>query len=112
MVHIHYYPPRGDDKEAWDAIDLTGFLGGRMQMKINFLCKDSLLAAPIAIELARCLDLARARGEGGVQPQLGLFFKSPMSRPGTVPEHDFFRQQRALERWLEHHSIEGGRSIK
>ncbi len=100
VVHIHYYPPRGDDKEAWDAIDVTGFLGQRMQMKVNFLCKDSVLAAPIAIELARCLDLARRRGEGGVQVQLGLFFKSPMAQDGDRPEHDFFRQQRALEAWL------------
>ncbi len=100
VVHIHYYPPRGDDKEAWDAVDFTGFLGQRMQMKINLLCKDSVLAAPIAIEVARSLDLARGRGQGGVQHQLGLFFKSPMTVPGRAPEHDFFRQQRAFEDWL------------
>ncbi len=100
VVHIHYYPPRGDDKEAWDAVDFTGFLGQRMQMKVNLLCKDSVLAAPVAIELARCLDLAHARGDGGVQEQLGSFFKSPMTRPGGRPEHDFFRQQRTLEDWL------------
>ena len=100
VVHIHYYPLRGDDKEAWDSIDIAGFLGQRMQIKVNFLCKDSVLAAPVAIELARCLDLARARGDGGVQSQLGLFFKSPMTPAGTAPEHDFFRQQRALEAWL------------
>ena len=100
VVHIHYYPPRGDDKEAWDAVDFAGFLGQRMQMKVNLLCKDSVLAAPVAIEVARCLDLAHARGQGGVQEQLGSFFKSPMTRAGARPEHDFFRQQRALEDWL------------
>ncbi len=101
VVHIHYYRPRGDDKEAWDNIDITGFLGQRMQLKLNFLCKDSVLAAPLVIEIARCLDLALRRGEGGAQPQLGLFFKSPMTRDGAPPEHDFGRQQRALEAWLE-----------
>ena len=100
VVHIHYYRPRGDDKEAWDNIDLTGFLGQRMQMKVNFLCKDSVLAAPLGIEIARCLDLARARGQGGVQAQLGVFFKSPMTPAGDRVEHDFGRQQRVLVDWL------------
>ncbi len=100
VVHIHYYPPRGDDKEAWDNIDVTGFLGQRMQVKVNFLCKDSVLAAPLAIEIARCLDLARQRGEGGAQAQLGVFFKSPMTPAGERVEHDFGRQQQALENWL------------
>ena len=101
LCAIHYYRPRGDDKEAWDNIDVTGFLGQRMQIKVNFLCKDSILAAPLAIELARCLDLARARGAGGTQEQLGQFFKAPSTRDGGVPEHDFFRQQAALIDWLQ-----------
>ena len=100
IVHIHYYRPRGDDKEAWDNIDISGFLGQRMQVKVDFLCKDSVLAAPLVIEIARCLDLARQRGEGGVQEQLGLFFKSPTTRGSHAPEHDFFRQQRILLDWL------------
>ena len=97
---IHYYRPRGDDKEAWDNIDVSGFLGQRMQIKVNFLCKDSILAAPLVIEIARCLDLARVRGAGGTQEQLGQFFKAPMTRDGSAPEHDFFRQQAALMDWL------------
>ncbi len=101
VVHIHYYRPRGDDKEAWDNVDVSGFLGQRMQVKVNFLCKDSILAAPLVIEIARCLDLAQRRGEAGAQDQLGVFFKSPMTRDGQVPEHDFFRQQHHLRGWLE-----------
>ena len=99
-VHIHYYRPRGDDKEAWDNIDISGFLGQRMQLKINFLCKDSVLAAPLAIEIARVLDLAQRRGEGGVQEQLGLFFKAPQTRDGRTPVHSFPEQQAALDAWL------------
>ena len=102
VVHIHYYRPRGDDKEAWDNIDVSGFLGQRMQLKVNFLCKDSVLAAPLVIEIARCLDLARERGDGGAQEQLGVFFKAPMTRQPGTPEHDFFRQQHALMNWLTH----------
>ena len=100
VVYVHYYKPRGDDKEAWDNIDISGFLGQRMQLKVNFLCKDSVLAAPLVIEIARCLDLARMRGQGGVQEQLGVFFKAPMTQGTTGPEHDFFKQQRALVNWL------------
>ena len=100
VCSIHYYKPRGDDKEAWDNIDVSGFLGQRMQIKVNFLCKDSILAAPLVIEIARCLDLARARGAGGVQEQLGQFFKAPSTQDGSAPEHDFFRQQAALMGWL------------
>ena len=100
ICHIHYYRPRGDDKEAWDNIDISGFLGQRMQIKVNFLCKDSVLAAPLVIELARCLDLAHRRGERGTQEQLGMFFKSPTTRNQAAPEHDFFRQQQALMGWL------------
>jgi myo-inositol-1-phosphate synthase len=87
IVMIHYYRPRGDDKEAWDNIDLTGFLGRKMQLKLNFLCKDSVLAAPLVIEIARVLGLAQARGEAGVQEQMSLFFKAPQTgrraRAGT-----------------------------
>ena len=79
IVDIRYYRPRGDNKEAWDNIDITGFLGQPMQIKVNFLCKDSILAAPLAIEIARCLDLAKRRGSGGVQEQLSVFFKLPMT---------------------------------
>ena len=101
ICHIHYYRPRGDDKEAWDNIDISGFLGQRMQVKVDFLCKDSVLAAPLVIEIARCLDLAHRRGEGGAQEQLGVFFKSPTTRGGGPAEHDFFRQQHRLHQWLE-----------
>ena len=101
VVHIHYYKPRGDDKEAWDNIDISGFLGEKMQLKINFLCKDSVLAAPLAIEIARVLDLAQQRGQGGVQEQLGLFFKAPQTSDGRDPVHAFPEQQRALDRWLD-----------
>ena len=100
IVDIRYYRPRGDDKEAWDNIDVTGFLGQRMQIKVNFLCKDSILAAPLAIEIARVLGLANARGDGGVQEQLSLFFKAPMVRNGRGPEHAFHRQEQMLLDWL------------
>jgi myo-inositol-1-phosphate synthase len=100
IVMIHYYRPRGDDKEAWDNIDLTGFLGQKMQLKLNFLCKDSVLAAPLAIEIARCLDLAHQRGDGGVQEQMGIFFKLPQTRDGREPIHGFPEQQLILDRWL------------
>lgn len=100
IVHIHYYKPRGDDKEAWDNIDISGFLGQRMQLKVNFLCKDSVLAAPLVIEIARVLDLARTRGEGGVVEPLGVYFKAPQTRDGKPPEHGFAKQQQNLEQWL------------
>ena len=101
IVHIHYYRPRGDDKEAWDNIDISGFLGRKMQVKVNFLCKDSVLAAPLAIEIARSLDLAQARGQGGVQEQLGLFFKAPQTRDGAEPVHALLEQQRIFDAWLD-----------
>lgn len=101
IIMIHYYPPRGDDKEAWDNVDLTGFMGQKMQLKLNFLCKDSILAAPLAIEIARCLDLAAKRGDGGVREELGLFFKLPQTNNGTMPVHGFAEQQAQLDRWLE-----------
>ena len=101
IIMIHYYRPRGDDKEAWDNIDLTGFLGQKMQLKLNFLCKDSVLAAPLAIEIARCLDLAQQRGDGGVQEQMGIFFKAPQIADGRDPVHAFGEQQLILDRWLD-----------
>lgn len=99
LVDIRYYRPRGDNKEAWDNIDIAGFLGQQMQIKVNFLCKDSILAAPLAIEIARCLDLAKQRGEVGVQEQLSVFFKLPMSKSGK-PEQAFHKQEAMLLAWL------------
>lgn len=99
IVDIRYYRPRGDNKEAWDNIDIRGFLGQTMQIKVNFLCKDSILAAPLAIEIARCLDLAQRRGEGGIQEQLAVFFKLPMSK-SNPPEQAFHRQAEILSAWL------------
>ena len=100
IVDIRYYRPRGDNKEAWDNIDLVGFLGQKMQIKVNFLCRDSILAAPLVIEIARVLDLARARNKGGIQEQLGLFFKAPMTPAGKREEHSFPVQERMLTEWL------------
>ena len=100
IVDIRYYRPRGDNKEAWDNIDLVGFLGQKMQLKVNFLCRDSILAAPLVIEIARVLDLARQREQGGVQEQLGLFFKAPMTKPGKREEHSFPVQERVFLDWL------------
>lgn len=100
VVRIDYYRPRGDQKEAWDAIDLVGFLGQRMQIKVDFQCRDSILAAPLAIELARLVDLAQQRGERGVQEQLGWFFKAPITTNGEVPEHALHRQEAALLDWV------------
>ncbi len=100
IVDIRYYRPRGDNKEAWDNIDLVGFLGQKMQLKVNFLCRDSILAAPLVIEIARVLDLARQRGKGGIQEQLGLFFKAPMTPAGKREEHAFPTQERTLLEWL------------
>ena len=100
LVNIQYYKPRGDNKEAWDNIDLVGFMGQKMQMKVNFLCRDSILAAPLVIEIARVLDLAKQRGKGGIQEQLGLFFKAPMTPAGRREEHSFPVQERNLLDWL------------
>ncbi len=99
QVHIHYYEPRGDDKEAWDNIDIQGFCGERMQLKLNFLCKDSILAAPLCVDLARLLDLAKRRGDKGIQRQLSVFFKSPYHTDGEAPMHDLFKQNVMLEEW-------------
>lgn len=98
IVDIRYYRPRGDNKEAWDNIDISGFLGQPMQIKVNFLCKDSILAAPLAIEIARCLDLAQRRGQSGIQEQLSVFFKLPMSKGTSV--HAFHEQESMLLSWL------------
>ena len=100
LVDIRYYRPRKDNKEAWDNIDLTGFLGQPMQIKVNFLCRDSILAAPLAIEIARCLDLSRQRGESGIQEQLSVFFKLPMSKKET-PDQAFHKQEAKLIEWLD-----------
>ena len=100
LVDIRYYRPRGDNKEAWDNIDISGFLGQSMQIKVNFLCKDSILAAPLAIEIARCLDLAKQRGESGIQEQLSVFFKLPMSK-SKRPVQAFHEQEELLRRWLK-----------
>jgi myo-inositol-1-phosphate synthase len=99
LVDIRYYRPRGDNKEAWDNIDLTGFLGQPMQLKVNFLCRDSILAAPLAIEIARCLELAHERGMSGIQEQFSVFFKLPMARAET-PEQAFHKQEARLLEWL------------
>ncbi len=100
IVHIHYYKPKGDDKEAWDHINVSGFLGYKMQIKVDFLCKDSILAAPLVIEICRCLDLARRCGEGGPIEELGAFFKAPLTADGSTPEHRFPVQQTILLEWL------------
>jgi myo-inositol-1-phosphate synthase len=100
VVRIDYYRPRGDQKEAWDAIDLVGFLGQRMQIKVDFQCRDSILAAPLAVEIVRLVDLAQQRGEGGVQDHLGWFFKAPITADGSTPEHALHRQESELMDWL------------
>jgi myo-inositol-1-phosphate synthase len=104
QVHIHYYKPRGDSKEAWDSIDIGGFAGIPMQLKINFLCQDSVLAAPLVIDLVRLLDVAKRVGETGIQRQLSLFFKSPYHAEGETPVHDLFEQEALLLRWAREKS--------
>jgi myo-inositol-1-phosphate synthase len=95
-VTIHYYPPRGDNKEGWDAIDLFGWLGYPMQIKVNFQCRDSILAAPIVLDLALLADLAQRAGEKGPQEWLSFFFKCPVTAVGHHPMHDLFQQQTVL----------------
>ncbi len=102
-VRIDYYPPRGDAKEGWDNIDLFGWLGYPMQMKINFLCRDSILAAPIVLDLALFMDLAQRADFHGIQEWLSFYFKSPMAAPKLYPEHDLFIQLMKLKntlRWM------------
>ncbi len=101
-VHIHYYTPRGDNKEGWDNIDIVGWLGYPMQIKVNFLCRDSILAAPVALDIALFLDLARRAGMSGIQEWLSFYFKSPMVAEGLYPEHDLFIQQTKLKNTLRH----------
>jgi len=110
QVHIHYYKPRGDAKEAWDNVDLVGFGGVPMQMKINFLCSDSALAAPLVVDLVRLLDVARRSGDYGIQRQLSMFFKSPYHAPGEQPMHDLFKQEQLLLDWAKERS--GGARAK
>jgi myo-inositol-1-phosphate synthase len=102
VVRINYYPPRGDNKEGWDNIDLVGWLGYPMQLKINFLCRDSILAAPIVLDLALFLDLAKRAGLSGIQEWLSFYFKSPMHAPGLYPEHDLFIQLMKLKNTLRY----------
>ncbi len=102
-VRINYYPPRGDNKEGWDNIDIFGWLGYAMQIKIDFLCRDSILAAPIVLDLALFLDLAQRAELAGIQEWLSFYFKSPMAAPELPPEHDLFIQHTKLNntlRWL------------
>jgi len=102
VVRINYYPPRGDNKEGWDNIDIFGWLGYKMQIKIDFLCRDSILAAPIVLDLALFLDLAHRSGMKGIQEWLSFYFKSPQTAPGLYPEHDVFIQLMKLKNTLRH----------
>ncbi len=101
-IRINYYPPHGDNKESWDNIDIFGWLGYPMQIKINFLCRDSILAAPIVLDLALFLDLAQRSGMSGIQEWLSFYFKAPQTAPGLEPIHDLFKQQHKLENTLRH----------
>jgi myo-inositol-1-phosphate synthase len=100
VVRINYYPPRGDNKEGWDNIDLVGWLGYPMQLKINFLCRDSILAAPIVLDLVLFLDMAARAGLSGIQEWLSFYFKSPQHAKGLYPEHDLFIQLMKLKNTL------------
>ncbi len=101
-VRINYYPPRGDNKEGWDNIDIFGWMGYPMQIKVDFLCRDSILAAPIVLDLALFMDLAKRAGQKGIQEWLSFYFKSPQVAPGLYPEHDLFIQQTKLKNTLRH----------
>ena len=104
VVRINYYPPRGDAKEGWDNIDIFGWLGYPMQIKIDFLCRDSILAAPLVLDLVLFLDLAQRAGMRGIQEWLSFYFKAPMTAPGLYPEHDIFIQLMKLKntlRWMK-----------
>ena len=101
-VRINYYPPRGDNKESWDNIDIFGWLGYPMQIKINFLCRDSILAAPIVLDLALFMDLAKRAEMGGIQEWLSFYLKSPQTLEGLPPEHDIFKQLIKLQNTLRH----------
>jgi myo-inositol-1-phosphate synthase len=109
-VRINYYPPRGDNKEGWDNIDIFGWLGYPMQIKVDFLCRDSILAAPLVLDLVLFLDLAKRSTELkgiGIQEWLSFYFKSPMTAPGLYPEHDLFIQSMKLKNTLRHLRGEG-----
>ncbi len=101
-VRINYYPPKGDDKEGWDNIDIFGWLGYPMQIKVNFLCKDSILAAPIVLDLALFMDLAQRASMKGIQEWLSFYFKAPMHAESVYPEHDLFIQHAKLKNTLRH----------
>lgn len=101
-VRINYYPPRRDNKEGWDNIDLFGWLGYQMQLKVDFLCRDSILAAPLMLDLALFVDLAKRAGMGGVQEWLSFYFKSPQTVPGLYAEHDLFIQLTKLKNTLRY----------
>jgi len=101
-VRINYYPPRGDNKEGWDNIDIFGWMGYPMQIKVDFLCRDSILAAPIVLDLVLFMDLAKRVGMKGIQEWLSFYFKSPMCAPELYPEHDLFIQLMKLKNTLRH----------
>ena len=102
VVRINYYPPRGDNKEGWDAIDIFGWLGYKMQIKIDFLCRDSILAAPLCLDLALFMDLAQRAKMKGVQEWLSFYFKAPQTAAGLYPEHDIFIQLKKLKNTLRY----------
>ena len=101
-VRINYYPPRGDSKEGWDNIDIFGWMGYPMQIKVDFLCRDSILAAPLVLDLVLFMDLAQRAGMRGIQEWLSFYFKAPMTAPGLYPEHDLFIQLMKLKNTLRH----------
>ncbi len=101
-IRINYYPPHGDNKESWDNIDIFGWMGYQMQIKINFLCRDSILAAPIVLDLALFMDLASRAGMSGIQEWLSFYFKSPQTAEGLRPEHDIFKQLIKMQNTLRH----------
>ncbi|MGN6179068.1 MAG: inositol-3-phosphate synthase [Mucilaginibacter sp.] len=101
-IRINYYPPHGDNKESWDNIDIFGWLGYKMQIKINFLCRDSILAAPVALDLALFVDLAKRAGLSGIQEWLSFYLKSPQTAPGLPAENDIFKQLMKLQNTLRH----------
>lgn len=101
-VRIEYYPPKNDDKEGWDNLDIFGWLDYPMQIKINFLCKDSILAAPIVLDLALFMDLAQRAGMAGTQEWLSFYFKAPMHAPSLYPEHDLSIQHMKLKNTLRY----------
>ena len=102
VVRINYYPPRGDNKEGWDNIDIFGWMGYPMQIKVDFLCRDSILAAPLCLDLVLFFDLAQRAGMKGIQEWLSFYFKSPQVAPGLYPEHDLFIQHTKLKNTLRY----------